>query len=357
VTIGSHQNRDRVRTVSFYAVLALVTYLLYIIARPFILPLCASAVFVIFFYPLHEWLERRHGTVTAALLSTLVVTTLLIVPLVFVSLAFVREATGAAAAIQSALTPERFAQVGGWFYWIEYHVPLDLDVGSLAADGGKALAGFAATIARNLLVDLGVFLFHVVVVIFAMFFLFRDARQIMAIVRRVLPFEDRPREHVITQAHELIRASVVTSFVVAIAQGTAGGLIFWIMGFSAPVFWGVVMAFFSLLPLIGAWVVWLPAAIWLLIDGHLGQGLVLLALGVGLISSIDNVLRPILLAGRAQLNGLLVLISVLGGIAAFGPIGLVLGPVIVATMSSLLSAYTLPPPFSATDETVEHVGV
>jgi predicted PurR-regulated permease PerM len=134
-------------------------------------------------------------------------------------------------------------------------------------------------------------------------------------------------------------------------------VIFFILGFSAPVFWGVVMAFFSLLPLIGAWAVWLPAAIWLISEGHVGQGLVLLGLGAGVVSSIDNVLRPMLLAGRAQLNGLLVLVSVLGGIAAFGPIGLVLGPVIVATMSSLLSAYTLPPPFTTTDEPVEEVRV
>jgi predicted PurR-regulated permease PerM len=357
VAIGSHQNRDRVRTVSFYAVLALVTYLLYIIARPFIVPLCAAAVFVIFFYPVHEWLERRVNASVAALLSTFLVTAMLIVPLILVSIAFVREATAAVAAIQAALTPERFAQVGSWWYWLEYHLPLDLDLGGLAADGGKALAGFTANLARNLLVDVGVFLFHVVVVIFSMFFFFRDARPMMAIVRRVLPFEDRPREHVINQAHELIRASVVTSFVVAIAQGTAGGLIFFILGFSAPVFWGVVMAFFSLLPLIGAWAVWLPAAIWLIAEGHVGQGLVLLGLGAGVVSSIDNVLRPMLLAGRAQLNGLLVLVSVLGGIAAFGPIGLVLGPVIVATMSSLLSAYTLPPPFTTTDEPVEEVRV
>jgi predicted PurR-regulated permease PerM len=357
VTIGSHQNRDRVRTVSFYAVLAVVTYLLYIIARPFIVPLCTAAVFVIFFYPVHEWLERRVSSGTAALLSTLIVTASLIVPLVFVSMSFVREATSAVAAMQRALTPERFQLLGNWWYWLEYHLPIDVDLAGLTADGGKAMAAFAANLARGFLVDVGMFLFHVIIVIFAMFFFFRDARQVMAIVRRVLPFEDRPREHVISQAHELIRASVVTTFAVGIAQGTAGGLIFWLLGFSAPVFWGVVMAFFSILPLIGAWAVWLPAAIWLLSTGQIAQGLVLLGFGLGIVSSIDNVLRPMLLAGRAQLNGLLVFVSLLGGIAAFGPIGLVLGPVIVATMSSLLSAYTLPPPFTAAEDPVERVSV
>ena len=107
--------------------------------------------------------------------------------------------------------------------------------------------------------------------IFAMFFLFRDARSIMRLVRRVLPFEEEQREQVISQAHDLIRASVVSAIVVASAQGAAGGLLFWAVGIGAPVFWGVTMAFLSLLP-IGAWAIWLPAGIWLLVNGSTAKG-------------------------------------------------------------------------------------
>jgi len=93
---------------------------------------------------------------------------------------------------------------------------------------------------------------------------------------------------------------------------------------------------------VGAWIVWLPAALWLILTGQMARGIVTLALGVGVVSLIDNVLRPALLAGRAQMNGLLVLVSLLGGLAAFGLIGIVIGPVVVATMTSLLAAYTGP---------------
>jgi len=93
---------------------------------------------------------------------------------------------------------------------------------------------------------------------------------------------------------------------------------------------------------VGAWIVWLPAALWLILTGQTARGIVTLAIGVGVVSLIDNVLRPALLAGRAQMNGLLVLVSLLGGLAAFGLIGIVIGPVVVATMTSLLAAYTGP---------------
>jgi predicted PurR-regulated permease PerM len=338
------RNRDRVRTVSFYAALALLTYLLWVVSKPFILPLCASAVLVVFFYPWYKRLEARVGASAAALASTLLVTILLIVPIVLVVVGFVREAAAAAGSVQDALSATQVARLHAWWVWMQQRFPLlaAVQLSDVAADTGRAVATLAAAGAGDAIRNIGVFLFDVVVVVFAMFFLFRDAHAVMALVRRVLPFEEEHREQVIRQAHDLVRASVVASVAVASAQGAAGGVLFWMLGLTAPVFWGVVMAFFSLLPVVGAWVVWLPAAVWMLATGQTGRGLMLLAIGAGVVSLIDNVLRPALLAGRAQMNGLLVLISLLGGIAAFGLIGIVIGPVVVATMASLLSAYTGP---------------
>jgi predicted PurR-regulated permease PerM len=342
---ATHQNRDRVRTISFYAALGLVAYLLYVIAKPFLVPLCAAAILVVFFYPWHVRAERRYGKRPAALLSTALVTTILIVPAVLVITAFVREATAAAASLQDAAAAGQLAGIGRWWARLQQQVPgaAGVTLSEVASDVGRRFGGAAAETAGGILQDVGIFIFDLVVVIFAMFFLFRDARPIMAMVRRVLPFEEEQRELVIRQAHEIIRASVISSLLVASAQGAAGGLLFWMLGMAAPVFWGVLMAFFSLLPVVGPWVIWLPAGLWLLVNGAVGKGILLLALGAGVVSTIDNVLRPSLMSGRAQMNGLLVLISLLGGIGAFGLIGVVIGPVIVATMASLLSAYTGPP--------------
>jgi predicted PurR-regulated permease PerM len=337
------QNRDRIRITSFYATVALVAYLLYIVAKPFIVPLCAAAILVVFFYPWHRRLERRYGAGRAALASTLLVTTVLIVPVLLVVSAFVREAGAAADSVQAAVAAGEFERVGHWWSWLQQHARMiaGITLADVAGELGRRLGGFAADSAGDLLRNIGVMIFDLVVVIFAMFFLFRDAMSVMRLLRRVLPFEDEQREQVIRQAHDLIRASVVSAVAVASAQGAAGGILFWAVGISAPVFWGVAMAFFSLLP-IGAWAIWLPAGVWLLVNGSTAKGVILLAVGTGVVSAIDNVLRPALLAGRAQMNGLLVLISLLGGIAAFGLIGLVIGPVIVATAASLMSAYTGP---------------
>ena len=174
--------------------------------------------------------------------------------------------------------------------------------------------------------------------LFALFFFFRDGDAIMGRLRRVLPFDPSFREGRIRETAELIKASISSGLIVALVQGAVGGFTFAMLGLGAPVFWGVIMAFFSLLPL-GAWIVWMPVAVWLLLTGEIGRGIALLAIGAGGISLIDNFLRPILLAGRTQMNGLLVFISLLGGIAAFGLIGLVLGPVIMATAISFVDAY------------------
>ncbi len=189
-----------------------------------------------------------------------------------------------------------------------------------------------------LLRNLVVLIVNLIIMLFALFFFFRDGDAIMGRLRRVLPFDASFREGRIRETAELIRASISSGLIVAIVQGAVGGLTFAVLGLGSPVFWGVIMAFFSLLPL-GAWIVWLPVAVWLMLTGRVSRGLTLLAIGAGGISMIDNFLRPMLLSGRTQMNGLLVFISLLGGMATFGLIGLVLGPVIMATAISFVDAY------------------
>ena len=333
--------RERSTTLLFYGCVILLGYLLYELFQPFLGPLAWAAVFAAFFHSQHKRLERRFGRSTAASISTAAVALIIVVPFVLLAAAFIQEATQTLTSMDLATGRatgiERVQRAWGWMQRqrIGRDIP-NLDV--VLRQGGARIAGVVAEGAGVVLRNVAVVIVNVIIMLFALFFFFRDGDAIMSRLRRVLPFDASFREGRIRETAELIRASISSGVIVALVQGTVGGITFAALGLGAPVFWGVIMAFFSLLPL-GAWIVWTPAAIWLLLTGETGRGIALVVIGAGGISMIDNFLRPILLSGRTQMNGLLVFISLLGGIASFGLLGLVLGPIVMATAISFVDAY------------------
>jgi predicted PurR-regulated permease PerM len=178
--------------------------------------------------------------------------------------------------------------------------------------------------------------------LFAQFFLVRDGDIVGRQLRDLLPLPRKECERLMRDTRDLVVASVGAGVLVALAQGTIGGLAFWLLGIGAPAFWGVVMGFCSLIPVVGAGLVWVPAAIWLMLSGNVPRGLIMVAVGALGISMADNVLRPLLLSGRTQINGLVIFFGLLGGVAAFGFIGLVLGPIVLVVTGSLLKMFARP---------------
>ena len=333
--------RQRSTTLLFYGCVLLLGYLLYQLFEPFLMPLAWAAIFAAFFHARHKGVEWRVGKTAAASLSTFLVAVIIVVPSVLVVMAFVEEARQTLGSIDLAAGGsrglERIQRAWSWLQRQRFgrDIP-NLDV--VLKMGAARIAGVVTEGAGVLARSIAVLVVNVIIMLFALFFFFRDGDAIMSRLRRVLPFDPSFREGRIRETAELIKASISSGIIVALVQGAVGGLTFAILGLGAPVFWGVTMAFFSLLPL-GAWIVWLPVAVWLLLTGEIARGIALLAIGAGGISLIDNFLRPMLLAGRSQMNGLLVFISLLGGMAAFGLIGLILGPVIMATAISFVDAY------------------
>jgi predicted PurR-regulated permease PerM len=200
------------------------------------------------------------------------------------------------------------------------------------------LAPRAGAVVADVLSTLGA----LVIMLFALFFLLRDGHALGRQVRELLPLPERERDRMIVETRDLVISSVGAGLAVAIAQGTIGGVAFAILGIKAPVIWGVVMAMTSLIPVVGAALVWLPTALWLLLVGEVARGVVLLLIGGVGISLVDNILRPLLLSGRTSASGLVVFLGLLGGVSAFGFVGLVLGPVVLVTAGSLLRAFTRP---------------
>lgn len=181
--------------------------------------------------------------------------------------------------------------------------------------------------ALSLLVGLGVMLYLT-------FFLLRDGDKLKAHLENSVPLRARQRRALFDKFITVVLATIKGSVIVAVAQGTLGGLVFWALGLHAPILWGVAMGFFSLLPAVGTGIIWVPVAIYLLVTGVVWKAMVLIFCGLFVIGTIDNILRPLLVGKETRLPDYVVLLSTLGGISVFGFHGFVLGPVIAALFIS-----------------------
>jgi predicted PurR-regulated permease PerM len=338
------RERERVTAVFFYGVVLLLGYGLLQIFAPFIGPLGWAAVLAIFVYPWHEKLVARHGHTRAAALSTLTVTLVIVGPGFVLMTAFVQESRAALAGLDREALAGQLALAERLWDRIRTLVPgaATTDLGTLVHEAISRGGGFLAARVGGLLADLLVLLFQLFVTLFALFFFLRDADTIMREMRQALPFEGLRRERMIRQTRDLVYTSVAAGLLIASLQGLAGGLVFAFLGLDAPVFWGVIMAFLALFPLVGTYVVWVPASIWFMATGQVTKGVTLALLGGVVVASIDNFLRPAILSGRTRMNGLLMFISLLGGVSAFGLLGLVLGPLVTAIVTGLFEAYANP---------------
>lgn len=337
--MAAQTERERLNLIIFYGAILLLGYLAYRILEPFIMPLAWAGVLALCAYPLFRKLEPRIGPARSAILSTIAVALLLILPAVLLALALYSEAAQAANVLQAAAADmENHEKLMGAWRWMQDHLPLPpLDqIKTRLMSSAAQLTALLATQAGAILQNTSIFLFKVFVSLFALFFFLRDSEQLGIAVRRLLPFETDRKEQLISLTRDLVFAGTTTTLAVALAQGIAGGIGLAVLGIEAPVFWGVVMAFCALVPVFGTALVWLPAAVWLILCGNWIRGLILIGIGIGVIGMLDNVLRPLLMSGRSSMNGLLIFISLLGGVAAFGFIGLVLGPVVAALVISIL---------------------
>jgi predicted PurR-regulated permease PerM len=338
----THKSDDRFGNVVFYGVVLCLLYFVIRIFEPFLVPLGWAGVFAVIFYSLNQRFERKWGATLAASVTTAGVTLILVVPVLLLSTLFVREGIDAAHNVQASIASGDFGVFGRAWQWVNFKVeavtgPVDLE--GLVREYASRLGGSLASELGRILRNIAVFIFELFVMLFALFYFLLDGDVILERFRFFLPFEESTKERMLGEARELIFASVTTSLVIAAVQGLICGGAFALAGLGSPIFWGVLMAFLSLLPVVGAWPVWIPATIWLFSTGHAGRAVMLVVLCGGIGSTIDNILRPVLLGGRSSLNGLLVFISVLGGIAVFGILGVVLGPIVVATATGILDVY------------------
>ena len=328
--IRSFENR------SFLLVVGLVTVAFAYTIAGFLLPVFWAVVFAIVFYPMFRRIRLALGGrgVPASLLTLLAIFLLIIVPVVLVSLAVTNEAVGLYGRFASGEinVTEQVRQVEAMLPRLtrmaaRYNI--DVDRVRTGIEQG------AVTISRNLasqLLALGqsafTFVLLLVVTFYTLFFFLKDGEKLVARLIKVLPLGDPRERRILSKFAAVTRATVKGTFVVAIVQGAIGGVAFALLGLGSPVLWGVIMALMSLVPAIGAAAVWIPAAVFLALSGEPGKALILTGVGAGIIGLVDNALRPVLVGRDAGMPDYVILLSTLGGIAAFGVSGLVIGPVV-----------------------------
>jgi predicted PurR-regulated permease PerM len=335
------QGQERVQRVLFYGFLLLIGAGVYTVTRPFLVPLAWAGVLAICCWPLHRRVAKHLPATIAAGVSTAVVTLVLLVPTVLVLVALARQGAGAVDLLQKAFAAGIPAPLADAYAWVADWLPLP-PLAEATAHLQQLLSGAVGTLASRAGSVFGAIftvVFELVMTGLALFFCFRDGPAMVRGLLRLLPINPAHRQELAVSLQELIHASVTSGVIVAAIQGLLGGIIFAVLGIQAAIFWGVVMGTLSLFPLIGSWLVWAPVAIWLFATGQTGAAIGLTLCGVILIGGIDNVLRPILIGGRAQMGMLPLLIGLLGGVSAFGFIGLVLGPVVLAIATSLIRVY------------------
>jgi predicted PurR-regulated permease PerM len=298
-----------------------------------------GTVLAIVFAPLYRRLSRSTRRRNLAALATVaIIVVIVILPSTLITASLVQEASGVYGKFQSGELnlAGNFQQVVDalptWAtslldrFGLTNLAEVQERLSAALVKGSQFLAAQALNIGQITL-ELIVRLF---VMLYLLFFLLRDGDHLFRIIKDAIPLRPEQQRAVFSKFANVIRATVKGTIVVAVLQGALGGLIFWFLGIRAALLWAVVMAFLSLLPAVGAALVWLPVAIYFLATGAVWQGLVLIAYGGLVIGLVDNLLRPILVGSDTKVPDYVVLISTLGGIEVFGMNGIVLGPLIAA---------------------------
>jgi predicted PurR-regulated permease PerM len=332
------------RWIALLVATAIVLYLCWLMLQPFVNVLAWAIVLVVIFHPVHRrLLARTRRTATSALLSSLLVIFVILAPLALISVMLFNQLSGIADNLQanvSGLLDPNSPVTGPVLRWLGQYVNVEQLLSQEAIL--ERLKGMSGAIAGRTLGFVGG-LFGIVAqvffVIFTMYYLFRDGDRIARSLPDVLPLDRAQSAVIMERMRNVISASLYGVLVIAIIQGTLGGLAFWALGLPSAIVWAVVMTFLSMIPMAGSFVVWVPAAIYLAATGHWGKALILAAWGALVIGTVDNFLRPKLVGEKTKLHELFIFFSVLGGLHVFGVVGIVLGPVVLAITLALLDVF------------------
>jgi len=338
--------REFLTAILFLLVTALFFYLFYRIIVPFFAPLCWAAVIAIIFFPWYERLRRRlKSSGLASFLVCLLVLAIIIGPIAYLFLALVNEAADAVTRVNELYRSGELDNLlrfdMPWFDTLReklapYYDLSKVNLQDIARDAIDNVSGIILNQTSWLVANGAKAVFYFVLMIFTLYYFLKDGERLLIRAKRVIPLGREQVNRTFAHLREVIQATIYGGGVVALFQGVLGGVMFAVFGISSPVFWGAIMAFLSIIPFLGAFIIYIPAGLILILSGSYIKGTLLIAIGTIIISQVDNLIRPYLISGRTQMHPLLLFISIMGGIALFGILGMVVGPMIAAVFDTLI---------------------
>ncbi|QAZ67426.1 AI-2E family transporter [Solidesulfovibrio carbinolicus] len=345
-----NQARKPIYSVFLLLILAGALSLAAIVLTPFVNILIIGVVLAALFRPIQRRVERLCGPrpTLAALLTTGLIFTCIIIPIFFFLGSLLAQGVQSVNALQAQLASTDFNKlfsheaISPYMDWVQEHLPfLDLKKLALQAD----LIDISKT-AGQMLIDSGtkiignvfVLTMNFVILMFVLFFLIRDGERMMQRLRYLLPLTTDQENRIFRQLDDVAKSVILGAFFIALAQGLAGGIGLFIVGIK-PFFWGCMMGFASLIPVVGTAIIWLPVAIYLMLTGHWQWGLFLMGWGAVVVSGIDSIIRPLLMQNRSNMSTFWVFLSIIGGIKFFGALGILYGPLILGFAMVMLTLY------------------
>jgi predicted PurR-regulated permease PerM len=347
-------NQNWLVTAFFFTLLLVLLYGAFLILSPFLKALVWAAILAVLFYPGYaSLLKILKGRATAAALIVIALITLVVVlPGIRLAGYLTNEAVDLVKTIAALMTPEGAAawKQQPWVqkllaWWSLLGVGLEgldveVDWKEVVVQGAKQSSGALVSQVTGVAQNFLLFIANFIVVLISLFFFLRDGAGFCHRLRRLLPMDQEHQERLFTNIVNATTAVVHGCLVVAIIQGLLAGIAYWLLGVPYAVVWGVLTAFVALLPVGGTTIVSVPASIYLFLQGHTVRALVLLAWCAGVVGTVDNILKPMFIGSRLKLPLLLLFFGILGGLAVFGALGLILGPVLFALLAALLDVYS-----------------
>jgi predicted PurR-regulated permease PerM len=343
---------NRFPSMFFLAVLVAVLGLFLWVISPFLPMLIYAGLIVVLFHPVHDiFLEgTRQRAWLAAIFSTLFVVLVVLTPLALFAVFTVQQAVDAYALFEAKWQSLHFGsdQAGllaqsvlDKFGVGQLLATYESNVLSFIKNVGQSLSEFLVNQTATVVKGVGSTVLAILVLLLSVFYFFRDGDRILAYLKKVIPFPGHYEDEIIGKLKETIYGIVVGSFGTSILQGLIGGLGFAIAGVPNVVFWGALMAFTSLIPYVGAAIIWLPMTLALYFQGEPAWALFMGLWGLIAVSSADNFFRAMLIGGTSKMHPLLTFLTVLGGLLLFGIKGVVYGPLILSLTLTVMHLYQM----------------